>query len=994
MVNKKLFKSVGFKTHSKAGVVFLFLLLMSFFAEAQTKSISGKVIDQESKLPILGVSIIEIGTNNGATTDFDGKFSMKISKSGASLQFIYMGYATQTIKIGSNSIINVELVSSASELDEIIVIGYGTVRKKDLTGSVGVVGEKDFNRGVVSSPDQLIQGRVAGVQLINNSGQPGGANTIRIRGNTSFRSGNDPLYVVDGVQITNNSGKPGGSNEGISNSPGSNPLSYLNPDDVESVQILKDASATAIYGSRGSNGVIIITTKKGRSGKPTIELNSSFGFSVLTRDPDNLSASEYRTALNDYGITVGDEGASVNAFDEITRDVAITNSQSISIGSATEKGSYRFSLGYFNQEGIIKKSELERVNANIRASFNFLENDKLKLDLSLAVAQTDEITPPIGTSSGATGSLISSALAWNPTQSLYNPDGTIFQFGATEINSPIALLEGFTDESTRVNIIGRISPSYQITENLLYKIDFGFTKIDGKRSGYAQRWVQAGDVANRGFAFINTQKEDYTVLTHTLNYTKDFNDDLSLNLLAGYEWQRTNSESTRMSGQDFQIDILDYRGFISSVPRDSREIAAGYSPITELQSYFGRANINIKDKYLLTATFRADGSNKFGENNKYGYFPSAAFAWNINNEEFLEDGPFSNLKLRLSWGQTGNQSFPANASLDRFAYDLDGSRRINAANPNLKWETTSSTNIGVDFGILGGKLRGSIDYFSRTTEDLLFSSLVKQPGPEDTRVWSNLTDSQVTNKGMEFDLSADIIAKKNFNWNLGVNATFIKNNLENFVGAVDYGELYGKGLSGVLSQRLEAGQPLNSFYLPVYLGTDADGVDQFKTDADGVEVKEFVGDSNPDVVLGISTNFTVGKWTAGFNFNGVFGQQLLYNTGMSIGNISNLGSLNIASTQNGFDIANGPKASSKYIFNGDYLRLSNATISYDIGDYKSIKNIQVFFSGNNLFTITNYPGIDPEVNTVNSENGINSSGIEYEAYPTVTTFMIGTKFSL
>ena len=956
------------------------------------QSVSGTVTDANDA-PLPGASIVEKGTTNGVTTDFDGNFSLGLADGNAVLVVSYIGFATKEVALSGQSTVNISLDESAAALDEIVVIGYGSVKKSDLTGAVSTVSEKDFNGGLVSSPDQLIQGKAAGVQVINNSGQPGGANTIRIRGNTSIRAGNTPLYVVDGIQLTNTSGKPGSSAGGISTSPPSNPLSYINPSDIASIQILKDASATAIYGSRGANGVVIITTKKGQNGEPTAEINSSFGYSVLASKPNILSASEYRAALQEYNLTNGDYGSDVDTFGTITRDVAVTNNQSIAIGSASERGSYRIALGYFDQEGIIKQSNFKRISANINGSYKFLENKKLGLDVGLILASTKDVTPPIGTSSGATGSLISAALAWNPTLSMYNPDGSIYQLGAESTNTPVALLKGYSDVSKEINIVGKFSPSYQITDNLLYKLDLGFTKVGGTRRGYGQRWVQAGNVAGRGFAYVNTLDESNTILTQTLNYTKDFGDKFNLNLLGGYEWQRTNFQANSISARDFKVDEGDYTAFLSSVDYQDREISSNYPPITELQSYFARGTFNFMDRYLLTASFRADGSNKFGENNKYGYFPSAAFAWNVGNEKFLENGPFYSLKLRLGFGKTGNQAFPNGAAGERWRLGTESVSLVNAPNPDLKWETTTSYNAGIDFGLIEGRLSGSIDYFNKTTSDLLFQTVVKFPGPEEALVWINIPGAEVINKGAEISLHGILVDKEKFDWDLDLNSSFVKNEVTKYNGAIDYGQVYGKGLSGVFSQRLSNGQPLNSFYLPVFTGTDDNGVDQFKEDSNNSEVKEFVGDANPNVILGISTSITAGKWNASLNFNGAFGHQLLYNTAMSVTNISNIGSLNIAKTQLGSNVANGPKASSKYIYDGDYLKLSNATISYDIGTYKSLKNIQVFMSGTNIFTISDYPGVDPEVNTVNVANGLPSSGIEYEAYPTVLTIMAGTKFS-
>lgn len=994
--NKFLSTQKGINIYFKGSLITLFLLVFSLTAMTQTRKITGVVIDKEERLPLIGVTVLEQGTGRGTLTDFDGSYTIELEGSEAVLNFSYTGYKEEKIIVTDQSTIDIVMSTDVSLLEEVVVIGYGTVKKSDLTGAVSKVTEEDFNGGVLSSPDQLIQGRAAGVQVISSSGQPGGANTVRIRGNNSIRTGNDPLYVVDGIQITATSGKPGASNFGISSSPPSNPLSYLNPSDIASVEILKDASATAIYGSRGANGVIIITTKRGKAGQPTLEVNSSLGMSKLLNEPDHLNASEYREALIAYDRPQGDFGAEIDPIDAITRDAAITNNHSISFGNATDKGSFRVSLGYFDQEGIIKNSSLNRMNANISGSYQFLQSEKLGLDVNLVVSNIREETPPIGQTSGAGGSLISAALAWNPTLDFYDENGSIFQLGNGQLASPIALLEGFADNSKQTNIISKVSPSYRITNDLTYRMDYAINSINGSRRGYGQRWVNSGDNKGRGFAYVNTLDQTTTILTHTLNYNKDISEQLTINVLGGFEWQKSVFEFNNLSARDFPLDDADYTGYIASTPITSRAASSGISPTEELQSFFGRANFNFKNRYLLTATFRADGSNKFGENNKYGYFPSAAFAWNLSNEQFMENTLFSNLKLRLSWGQTGNQSFPAGAAGERWrlANDGNGIALQNAANPFLKWETTTSTNIGVDVGVLEDRISASVEYFNNNTADLLFETQVIFPGPEDSRVWINLSDATVINKGVEVTLDANIVSKRRFSWNIGANASFIDNIFEDFEGNLDYGQLYGQGISGTFSQRLEAGQPLNSFYLPVYLGTNEEGVDLFKTDENDVPVKEFVGDANPDVILGFTSSMDFGKLSLNLNFNGIFGNQILYNTGMTVTNITNVGFYNIATSQNGSNLANGPRASSKYLYDGDYLRLSNASLVYNLGNVRGFKNIQFYLTGTNLLTFTNYIGSDPEVNTVNSVNGLSSSGIEYEAYPSSKTLVFGTKFSL
>jgi TonB dependent receptor. len=450
-----------------------------------------------------------------------------------------------------------------------------------------------------------------------------------------------------------------------------------------------------------------------------------------------------------------------------------------------------------------------------------------------------------------------------------------------------------------------------------------------------------------------------------------------------------------MVGRDFTVDDFDYVSIMQNTSAGSRNVFGFADPISELQSYFVRGIFNLKDKYLLTATMRADGSSKFGANNKYGYFPAVGAAWNIHSEDFLQDGPFSNLKLRLGWGQTGNSEFPAGAAIERFAFGQGTFFQVNADNPDVKWETTTTLNVGLDFSVLRGRLNGTIEYFNRNTKDLLFQNVVAQPGPDNLRYWENLPGN-VINSGVELTLDAQVVNGKEFSWNLGGNVAFLNNVLENFTGApIDYGQLFGQGITGATSQRFANGQPLNSFYLRRHLGIGADGQSMF---ADG-EPLEFVGDPNPNVLLGVSTTVSYNKLSLNLNFNGAMGHQIFNNTKVSVIPIGNLGTRNIDANlvNNGGNreaISNAIKASDRYLEDGSYVKLANATLSYNLGNIgKSVKNAQVYLTGQNLLLFTNYTGFDPEVNTVNTQEGLPSSGIEYIPYPSARTIILGANFS-
>jgi TonB-dependent starch-binding outer membrane protein SusC len=982
---------------SKCGLLLAFLMLASNFALAQ-RAVKGKVTDADTGEGLIGASVSVVGTTRGASTDVDGKFAIDVPTGSTQIRIAYTGYTEQVITLGASNVVDVAL-KPGSVLDEVVVIGYGVARKSDLTGSVGSVSEKNFNKGLVTAPDQLIQGKVAGVQVLNNSGQPGGATTVRIRGNSSIRSGNQPLYVVDGIQQPGSSTKPGANAGGLGSTASSNPLNYLNPGDVESIDVLKDASATAIYGSRGANGVILITTKRAKTGAPSIDFNTYVGGSSILKKYDVLSGDEYRAALTSYGLTTGNYGASVDAMDEILRTGLVQN-HSVTISGGSDAGNYRIGLGYQKQDGILKGNDYRRVSANIRGSYKFLESKKLGLDFGVITAQNKENAPSVATNSGFQGSLIAAALQWNPTHPMYNEDGTPVitpQFGSTSIN-PVALIDAYGDKVNTVDVLASIAPSYKLTDNLTYKFEYSVYHGVGDRRTQLANWIniqgiQKNDQEAGGLGGITQLKQTNQILTHTLNYLTTFGSDVSLNATAGYEYQNRSTNGFGVSGRNFLIDNFDYTNILQNTTQGTRNTYSFADPNSYLQSYFVRGLLNIKDKYLLNATVRADGSSKFGANNKYGYFPAIGAAWNINKESFLEDGPFDNLKLRASWGQTGNSEFPAGASQDRYGFGQGTIALENVANPDLKWETSTTLNVGVDFGFMNNKIYGTVDYFSKKTEDLLFQFPTIQPAPAGF-YWINLPGN-VTNSGVEIALNALVADKGKFNWNVGAILTLQKNQLNDYNGpAIFYGELFGQGSTGATSQLLANGQPLNSFYLRQFEGINENGQSIYTND----EELAFVGDPNPDVLVGVSTTLNYDKLTLDLNFNGAYGYKIFNNTKMSVLPITNLGTRNIDANLVGGSVlestANAIKGSSRYLESGDYLKLANARLAYNFGNIgKSVKNATIYFQGSNLLVFTNYSGFDPEVNTVNVKDGLPSAGIEYIPYPSARTFILGANFS-
>lgn len=987
----------------------LFMMTLFIFAavsgiNAQDVNVSGKVVDAKGgELP--GVAITVKGTTRGTNTDLEGNYSVS-APSTATLIFSFIGFTSKEIVVGNQTKIDVMLTDDVKALEEVVVIGYGTVKKKDLTGSVASLQAKDFNKGVITSPDQLIQGRTPGVMVINNTGQPGGAATVRIRGNSSIRAGNNPLFVLDGIPLSGSSARPGGS--GGFGSDGGNPLAYLNPSDIASMDILKDASATAIYGSRGANGVVIITTKRGASGAPTVNVNASAGLSSLLRKPEVLSPDEFRQAAKYYSPNVDpasyDFGGNVNAFDEITRTAPVQN-YSVAVTGGTDNGKYRISAGYMDQKGIIQNSDLKKYTASLNTNFKFLESKKLGLDFGVLFTQTDENIVPIDVGRGADGNLISMALAWNPTRPLIKDNGD-FTYINQITGNPLANLHAYKDKATVNTIVASIAPSFKITNDLEYKFLYSVTRQMGIRKGRLLDGIVNQNTTNNGFAFIGNNQETNQQLTHTLSYNKQITSALNVNAVAGYEYLNYANSWNTVNASGFPNVGLDFYDYLNYSIANNRGANSYRSPTNELQSYFVRAGLNYLDKYLFTATVRRDGSTKFGTNNKYANFPALAIAWNVSNESFLKDNSTLNsLKARLGWGKTGNREFPSGASRDRYAFGNQSISQVNFGNPDLRWESSETINAGIDFGLFQSKIIGSIDYFNKKTTDALFERTLAQPAPSG-RVWVNL-DGEVVNKGVEIALTGTVLENKDWTWNVSANATFLKNSVSGLPGFYETAQLRGQGFSGVLGQRMVSGQPLNVWYLATYAGLDpATGTSMYvgadgnaSTTVDPAQNKSYVGSPNPTKLIGFSTDVTYKKFSAVVNMNGALGHYLFNNTFATVLGINNMPSRNMAKEFYKTDIkestSNSAAPSTRYLEKGDYMKMSNMTLSYRVGSIgKAFKNLNISLTGQNLFVITKYKGFDPEVNTDGSSSDIPSLGIEYVPYPSARTFLLGVNFSL
>jgi TonB-dependent starch-binding outer membrane protein SusC len=974
-------------------IALLLLQLAIFqFASPQSKMVTGKVVDEKDKSGISNVSVIAKGTQIGTQTDSSGNFRLMIPSSVRTLTISSIGYFTQHIDIGKSDYAEVSLVGTATSLNDVVVIGYGTAMKRDLTGAVASVSEKDFNKGIFTSPDRLIQGKAAGVQITFSNGQPGGYASIKIRGNSALTGTGQPLFVLDGVPL-----------DGRALQAGSNPLNFLSPGDIASFDILKDASATAIYGSRAAYGVVIINTKKGGSGKPKLDVNVSLGTSSILKKIEVLNGQQYRDAIKYYNVNPHyDRGANVDALDNILQN-GFQQNYSAAISGGNETAKYRVSGNVLDQSALIRNTTFRKYSADLSATFTLLDSKKLSIDINLLPSQYIKNSPE--PAAGATDLLLA-ALKWNPTDSLEHADGSPFTWSRDGTITPLAMTEYIKSELKLTSIVASIAPSYKITKWLEYKLLFSINYSSGiTRSSTNQVILAPND--QRGSAAIGNTELTTKQITHTLSFHHDIIHDLSLDAVAGYEYLNTEFKGSSMSGLGVQGTGfgnygLDYTNYIQYSALDQRSISSFIDPTNKLQSYFGRTIFNYKDRYLLTATFRADGSSKFGANNRYGYFPSFAAAWNIGKEDFFRLSFLNSLKLRVGWGKTGNQEFPPGSSQARYSFRDNGYIvQVNNPNPDLKWQSDQQANFGIDFAIFDSRISGTFDYFIKTTTNLLFPGIPIQPAPPNSTVrWENL-DGKIKNTGFEASVNATIIRQKNFSLDVSVNGTLLHNEVSGMPSTISTGYVNGSGTSGVSVEVIKNGLPMNAFYTRKFLGMDkATG---FSTYADNGNTFYYVGNPNPSSLMGFTTTLQYKKLSLTANLYGVFGQDIFDNTLLNVINVSAINfasniALSVFKDPVKESFANPVAASSRFIYKGNFIKMGNVTFTYHFGDIPKIcKGANVFFTAQNLFIITKYPGFDPETNwdlASNYYNFVPSLGIDWPQYPTARTFVTGINFSL
>jgi TonB-dependent starch-binding outer membrane protein SusC len=976
--------------------IVLTLLAVSFLTHAQQKTITGKVTNDKDGSPLSGASVVAKGSKSGTQTAADGTFSLSVASTVTQLEFSSVGYNAQSMLIGSGNVVNAGLTPVSGGMTEVVVIGYGTARRKDLTGAVASVQAKDFNQGVITSPDQLLQNKVPGLEVTSNSGQPGAATTVKIRGNSSIR-GSGPLYVIDGVPLDGRSARPNfGTNFGAS--PDANPLLFINPNDIQSIDVLKDASSAAIYGSRGANGVIAITTKTGTSGLSKIEFGSAWSVNAgLMKKYEVLDAGEFRSALGKYNITGQDKGSTVNVFKDLMNK-KLSQSYNLAFSGGNDNGKFRASFLASSTNGTFKGSQLDKYIGTFNGQYKFLDK-KLSLGFSLIAGHTSEDVIAVSNTAGSEGNIISAALQWNPTTDYKDANGK-WVYPTNGSGNPQALLDAYDDKIQINSILANITASYKILKNLDYKFMYAINNSTGQRLTNIYGFLQGyAGLSGSGFGAISGQKLNSQTFTHTLNYNTNLTKKLSLTALAGYEYWKSQFSNNSFSARGFNTNLtqeskidIPYTAMLQDGQVQSNPITF-VEPTVEIQSYFGRVGLNYDDRFLVTATMRADGSSKFGKNYKYGYFPSAAVRWNVSNENFMKGNAIlSNLAVRGSWGITGSQEYPSGAATEQYLFSqYNQATQLNIANPDLRWEETRSFNFGLEAASKNGRIYGSFDYYHKNTTNLLYKDVIIAPGPSGS-FYKNVKGDLI-NSGVEFGIGATVIEKTNLQWDVNFNIAYNKNKLTNFTGSrILTGQINGQGVSGTLGQIIDNNYPIAEYFLKPFNGFNASGNQQIGNNQD------YAGNPNPTTNYGFSTTLRYKKASLVINGGGAAGFKIYNNTATSVTNISGISNgrnIDKAAYESAEKPTSGVGASDRFLEKGNFFKLRNISLNYTVGNVlRYVKGLNVFVNASNLFVVTKFSGFDPEVNVDKSSDGVASRSIEYIPYPTARSFSFGFKFTV
>lgn len=987
--------------------------LKSAAQEKNRKKITGVVRDQKGE-PIIGANVFEKGTTNGTVTDIDGKYSLEVSM-GSLLQISYIGYDSKEIKVGNSDVVNILLTEDTETLDEVVVIGYGTVKKSDLTGAVGSVQMKDVSQVGITSADRALQGQIAGVQVNARTGQPGESMMIRVRGSNSLAGGNEPLYVIDGMPVEKMN-------------------SDINPEDILSMEVLKDASSTAIYGSRGANGVVLITTKRGSTGEATVDYNGYIGISMLRKKLDLLEKDDYIAMVNEVsqndgnGIVITPDQAALlpnNDWQDLVYQTALTHSHQVSVSGGTDKTKLYSSLNYMNQEGIIKGSNYNRFAIRVNGDQKLAEN----LSLSASVAYSYGTQNSANSNADGGGAIAYTAMVMPPTSEVKDADGNYTTFTGTPWGgtNPVGMSELYKNQVVNSRLLANMALNYEMLEGLTFRVNAGAEVNTASTDRYIPIGLSAGGKLD-GDA-LKTKSSYYTIINENiLTYDKKFNRNHALNLMGGITFQTYQYDELQGSGTGFLRDVYETNNL--GAASNPGVPASGFNDY-RMVSFLGRVNYNLMERYLFTATARYDGSSKFSKNHKFAFFPSAALAWRISEEDFMKDVDWlSNFKLRTSVGQTGNQSispYQTFAQLGTSSPIFGNGKDVgfvlsSMANDDLKWETTTQTDLGIDLGFFNNRLNISFDYYWKQTCDLLYNATLP-PSSGYTSMLRNL--GRIDNKGFEIAINT-VNMKGKVNWTTNLNITSNKSIVKDlgtdvygnkiqqidapvsggnwfplFVGKAPF-QLYGYEIEGIYQTDEEA--RLNGEVTKKagdYRYKDTDGKAGITTGD-----KTIIANTQPKFTFGLTNVINWNNFEFSFLVIGSVGGDIVNEFNKSITNIGGTWNIRKDVWENHWTPEN-PNAkyarasastkdylafgdpNSLWVENGSYLRFKDIKLAYTLptqlfsGPRKP--NISVYVSGQNLITITSYSHYDPEASWTSSA----VNGWDRGVYPSAKSFTLG-----
>ncbi|MCX6216713.1 TonB-dependent receptor [Spirosoma sp.] len=1018
---------------SKIGWLVCLLLVLELSALAQSKrpvTVSGLVTSVESSQGVPGANVMVKNTQQGTTTNANGEFTLAAPAGSLVLIVSSIGYQTQEVPVSGQSKLTIALQPDNRSLNEVIVVGYGTVKKSDLTGSVSSVRAAELKQTPIANFVQGLQARASGVQVTQNSGAPGGSISVRIRGNNSISGSSEPLYVVDGFPIAGGDNPVAGGGSGLGNDNGNrlSVLSTLNPNDIESMEVLKDASATAIYGTRGANGVVLITTKRGKAGKTRVSYDGYYGQQQIRKTLDVMNATQFAQYENEIAGTPlypnPDQLGKGTDWQSLIFRKAPMQSHQLSVSGGNERSQFALSMNYFDQDGIIINSNFKRGSVRVNLDNTINKNFKIGTSLTYTYSVNNgAITATLG-DGGPSGGIILSALTAPPVFSPYNADGTptIFTNRYLDLNNPIALATEVLNRNTTRRFLGNIFADWTITNGLTYRASFGGDLVTDTRDSYVTRNIRAGSQVNgiggKGNANTNTVLHESLLNYHRLFGTHD------VNLTGVFSTQGQAQTSDAMTGQQFPNDLV----LNNNLSQASILTIASNKQAWRLDSYTGRINYNYKSKYLLTLTGRVDGSSRFGNNNKYGFFPSVAGAWRVSEEGFMHGQQvLSDLKLRASFGITGNADIPLYNSLSRLNsvgnYNFNNVRTIgiaaaNISNPDLKWEKSAQADIGLDFGLLNNRIQVTADVYYKKTTDLLLSRTIPLSSGFGS-VFGNF--GSVENRGIEVTVNAGVLNGP-LKWDINGNISANRNKLTLIDGTrTEIIPGGGDGSIGAFTNNsiLRVGAPIGSFYGYVFDGIYQTG-DNIPTgripgniryrdlNGDGAisgADQTIIGNPNPNYIFGINNTLKYKGFDLSLFVQGVQGNQIFAVSRVRLE--AGAGTINqYASYVNRWTPTNPSneylKASTGqrvnqsdiHIEDGSFVRFKNITLGYTIpavGKLAWLANSRVYVSANNFATLTRYSGYDPEVNTA-GQNNLNL-GVDNIGFPVSKSFIAGLQLN-